>query len=151
LADRTDKERLIRKLLGAETSDGRPVAIETDAFQCLLEYDWPGNIRELRNVIRTSLAICDGGVVRLRDLPSEVRHGASVPVEPRAVPCEAVHPEDPDLTQDLSPIEAAERQALVTAIRDTDGNMARAATLLQVSRSTLYRRCRRLRIVHRGL
>jgi transcriptional regulator of acetoin/glycerol metabolism len=40
---------------------------------------------------------------------------------------------------------------LVTAIRNTDGNMARAATLLQVSRSTLYRRCRRLRIVHRGL
>jgi transcriptional regulator of acetoin/glycerol metabolism len=151
LVDRTDKEQLIRKLLGAETSDGRPVAIETDAFQCLLEYDWPGNIRELRNVIRTSLAICDGGVVRLRDLPSEVRHGASVPAEPRAVTREPLDSEDPGLAQDLSPIEAAERQALVKAIQNTDGNMARAATLLQVSRSTLYRRCRRLRIVHRGL
>jgi transcriptional regulator of acetoin/glycerol metabolism len=150
LVDRTDKEQLIRKLLGAETSDGRPVAIETDAFQCLLEYDWPGNIRELRNVIRTSLAICDGGV-RLRDLPSEVRHGASVPAEPRAVTCEPLDSEDPGLAQDLSPIEAAERQALVKAIQNTDGNMARAATLLQVSRSTLYRRCRRLRIIHRGL
>jgi transcriptional regulator of acetoin/glycerol metabolism len=51
----------------------------------------------------------------------------------------------------LSPIEAAERQALVKAIRDTEGNMARAATLLQVSRSTLYRRCRRLHITHRVL
>jgi transcriptional regulator of acetoin/glycerol metabolism len=151
LVDRTDKEQLIRKLLGAETSDGRPVAIETDAFQCLLEYDWPGNIRELRNVIRTSLAICDGGVVRLRDLPSEVRHGASVPPEPRAATHETVDSEDPDLARDLSPIEAAERQALVKAIQNTDGNMARAASLLQVSRSTLYRRCRRLRIVHRGL
>jgi sigma-54 dependent transcriptional regulator, acetoin dehydrogenase operon transcriptional activator AcoR len=151
LFDRTDKEQLIRKMLGAETSDGRPVAIETDAFQCLLEYDWPGNIRELRNVIRTSLAICDGGVVRLRDLPSEVRHGASVPAEPSPVICETVDSEAPDLAQGLSPIEAAERQALVKAIRETDGNMARAAALLQVSRSTLYRRCRRLRIVHRGL
>jgi sigma-54 dependent transcriptional regulator, acetoin dehydrogenase operon transcriptional activator AcoR len=152
LVDRSDKELLIRKLLGAETSDGRPVAIETDAFQCLLEYDWPGNIRELRNVIRTSLAICDGGVVRLRDLPSEVRQGASGPVDPpRMVTHEPIDSEDPDLAQDLSPIEAAERQALVKAIRNTDGNMARAATLLQVSRSTLYRRCRRLRIVHRGL
>jgi len=152
LVDRSDKELLLRKLLGAETSDGRPVAIETDAFQCLLEYDWPGNIRELRNVIRTSLAICDGGVVRLRDLPSEVRQGASEPVEPpRVATDEPIDSEDPDLAQDLSPIEAAERQALVKAIRTTDGNMARAATLLQVSRSTLYRRCRRLRIVHRGL
>src|SRR5690606_10983304 len=80
LAQRTDKERLIRDFLAAETSDGRPAAIEMDAFQCLLSYSWPGNIRELRNVIRTALAICEGGVVRLSDLPSEVRgHLAPAP------------------------------------------------------------------------
>jgi transcriptional regulator of acetoin/glycerol metabolism len=153
LAERSDKDQLIRKLLGAETSDGRPVAIETDAFQCLLDYDWPGNIRELRNVIRTALAICDGGVVRLRDLPSEVRHGAADAVAAAQGPADAAGDGDmPDhLKNALSPIEAAERQALVKAIKTTDGNMARAATLLQVSRSTLYRRCRRLGIPHRGL
>jgi transcriptional regulator of acetoin/glycerol metabolism len=137
---------LIRKLLSAETSDGRPVAIEMDAFQRLMDYDWPGNIRELRNVIRTALAICDGGVVRLRDLPSEVRTGA--------VGGTAASRSEEPASYDghsLSPIEAAERQALVKAIRDTEGNMARAATLLQVSRSTLYRRCRRLHITHRVL
>jgi transcriptional regulator of acetoin/glycerol metabolism len=140
-------------LLGAETSDGRPVAIETDAFQCLLDYDWPGNIRELRNVIRTALAICDGGVVRLRDLPSEVRNGASgaVAAELQSPVFDTADAGVSDLGHSLSPIEAAERQALVKAIRTTEGNMARAATLLQVSRSTLYRRCRRLRITHRGL
>jgi transcriptional regulator of acetoin/glycerol metabolism len=152
LVDRTDKEPLIRRLLSAETSDGRPVAIEMDAFQRLLDYDWPGNIRELRNVIRTALAICDGGVVRLRDLPSEVRNGAAS----TAVELPAPHGEEspwelPQNARPLSPIEAAERQALVKAIRDTEGNMARAATVLQVSRSTLYRRCRRLHIPHRGL
>ncbi len=153
LADRTDKDQLIRKLLGAETGDGRPVAIETDAFQCLLDYDWPGNIRELRNVIRTALAICDGGVVRLRDLPSEVRHGAADALAAAQAPAadgdDGSVPEH--LRHSLSPIEAAERQALVKAIRTTDGNMARASALLQVSRSTLYRRCRRLGIPHRGL
>ena len=148
LADRTDKESLIRKLLSSETNDGRPVAIEMDAFQCLLDYEWPGNIRELRNVIRTALAICDGGVVRLRDLPSEVRHGSSSGVSPRAA--DAGNLEDGYEGPPLSPIEAAERQALVSAIRSTEGNMARAAVQLQVSRSTLYRRCRRLHIVHRG-
>jgi transcriptional regulator of acetoin/glycerol metabolism len=153
LVDRTDKEQLMRKLLSAEVNDGRPVAIETDAFQCLLDYDWPGNIRELRNVIRTALAICDGGVVRLRDLPSEVRNGPSVAsaAELQAPPLDAADSGFSDQGPSLSPIEAAERQALVKAIRSTEGNMARAAALLQVSRSTLYRRCRRLHIPHRGL
>jgi sigma-54 dependent transcriptional regulator, acetoin dehydrogenase operon transcriptional activator AcoR len=144
---------LIRKLLSAETSDGRPVAIEMDAFQRLMDYDWPGNIRELRNVIRTALAICDGGVVRLRDLPSEVRHSA-VGTPSSTTQHYAADTEDSPTVfagVPLSPIEAAERQALVKAIRDTEGNMARAATLLQVSRSTLYRRCRRLHITHRVL
>jgi transcriptional regulator of acetoin/glycerol metabolism len=129
------------------------VAIETDAFQCLLDYDWPGNIRELRNVIRTALAICDGGVVRLRDLPSEVRNGPSVAgdADLQAATFDAADSGVSDQGPSLSPIEAAERQALVKAIRSTEGNMARAAVLLQVSRSTLYRRCRRLHIPHRGL
>jgi sigma-54 dependent transcriptional regulator, acetoin dehydrogenase operon transcriptional activator AcoR len=153
LVDRIDKEQLMRKLLSAEANDGRPLAIETDAFQCLLDYDWPGNIRELRNVIRTALAICDGGVVRLHDLPSEVRNGPSVAsaTDPQAPTFDVVDSGVSDRGPSLSPIEAAERQALVKAIRSTEGNMARAATLLQVSRSTLYRRCRRLQIPHRGL
>src|SRR5690242_18503039 len=77
LCERMDKERLIQHALAAETGNGRPAAIERDALQRLLIYPWPGNIRELRNVIRTALAICEGGVVRAMDLPREIREGAS--------------------------------------------------------------------------
>jgi DNA-binding NtrC family response regulator len=73
-----------------------------------------------------------------RDLPSEVRHGAADAIAAAQAPTdEAGEGGAGAFANTLSPIEAAERQALVKAIRTTDGNMARAATLLQVSRSTL--------------
>ncbi len=128
LALRTDKERLIREFLAAETSDNRPAAIEVDAFEQLLAYRWPGNVRELRNVIRTALAICDGGVVRLRDLPSEVRDGDAGCTAPVQEPVQPV---------------ATDREELLRTLRECDGNMSRAAEHLGVSRNTLYRRCRR--------
>ena len=126
LAARTDKERLIREFLAAETSDGRPAAIEVAAFKRLLAYPWPGNVRELRNVIRTALAICDGGVVRLRDLPSELR---DVPDSGSALPAAS-----------------SAREDLLNSIRDCDGNMSLTAKRLGISRNTLYRRCKRLEI-----
>ncbi len=146
LAQRTDKERLIREFLAAETSDGRPAAIEMDAFQCLLSYSWPGNIRELRNVIRTALAICDGGVVRLTDLPSEVREHAvrSHPSYAAGKPSDAPSAGAASAGPPQDPFQAAEREVLVRAIRECNGNMSQVAKTLGVSRNTLYRRCKRL-------
>lgn len=143
LAQRTDKERLIREFLAAETSDGRPAAIEMDAFECLLSYGWPGNIRELRNVIRTALAICDGGVVRLSDLPSEVREHRNVlaaPMQSLEMNSVSISPAQVSATT----FDDAQREILLRAIRDHGGNMSHAAKALGVSRNTLYRRCKRL-------
>ena len=139
LAQRTDKERLIREFLAAETNDGRPAAIEVDAFQRLLDYEWPGNVRELRNVIRTALAICDGGVVRLNDLPSELRRVDSA-AAPAGVSTQSTVPAPAIADQ------GATRVALLSAIRDCDGNMSRVAQVLGISRNTLYRRCKKLGI-----
>jgi transcriptional regulator of acetoin/glycerol metabolism len=127
LAQRSDKERLIREFFATESGDGRPVSIEQEAFQRLLDYSWPGNVRELRNVIRTILAICDSDVIRMVDLPSEVRL------------CQRC-----DDSSDVPP--SIERDELVQCIRECDGNMSRAAERLGVSRNTLYRRCKRLDI-----
>ena len=135
LAVRKDKERLIREFLAAETSDGRPAAIEMDAYQQLLAYQWPGNVRELRNVIRTALAICDGGVVRLSDLPSEVRNHETRTSD---VPSEA-----PSTT-------SGAKDQILRCIRECDGNMSHVAERLGISRNTLYRRCKRLDIVVRS-
>ena len=144
LADRADSERVIHRALAAETSNGRPAAIEVDALQRLIAYPWPGNIRELRNVIRTALAICEGGVVRTIDLPREIREPAPVSAMLTAVAPAASAAAPVDTAETLetcaNPLLAAERSALLRVIEKCRGNMTHAAEHLGVSRNTLYRK-----------
>jgi sigma-54 dependent transcriptional regulator, acetoin dehydrogenase operon transcriptional activator AcoR len=137
LRDRADKERVIHHALAAETGNGRPAAIEMDALQRLVAYPWPGNIRELRNVIRTALAICEGGVVRGIDLPREIRESQSN-IGPALAPVTAA-----ETSTAVNPLKAAERAALVRVIAECHGNMTRVAAQLGMSRNTLYRRMKR--------
>jgi len=145
LAQRADRERVIHRVLGAETTDGRPAAIEMDALERLVAYPWPGNIRELRNVIRTALAICEGGVVRQIDLPREIReHGTASPAAaPSATPATTPVP----AREAANPLQAAERATLVSMIENCRGNMTRTAELLGMSRTTLYRKLKRHEIL----
>ena len=141
LRERADKERVIHHALAAETRNGRPAAIERDALHRLLAYPWPGNIRELRNVIRTALAICDGGVIRRIDLPREIREAETIPTVPPPV---ELHTDV--ATKGLgsaNPLHVAERAALLSVIQDCHGNMTRVAMQLGMSRNTLYRRIKR--------
>jgi sigma-54 dependent transcriptional regulator, acetoin dehydrogenase operon transcriptional activator AcoR len=139
LRERADKERVIHHALAAETGNGRPAAIERDALQSLLTYPWPGNIRELRNVIRTALAICDGGVVRRIDLPREIREAEAFQT---TLPGQDTHAiaKGPGSS---NPLQVAERAALLSVIEDCHGNMTRVALQLGMSRNTLYRRIKR--------
>lgn len=156
LRERTDKERLIQHALAAETGNGRPAAIERDALQRLLAYSWPGNIRELRNVIRTALAICEGGVVGALDLPREIREdepSSREHFDPRQGHFPAPAAQAGSAAEECPPalprnrLQAAERAALLRAIDDLHGNMSRVAAELGVSRNTLYRKIKRHGIV----
>jgi sigma-54 dependent transcriptional regulator, acetoin dehydrogenase operon transcriptional activator AcoR len=142
LRDRADKERVIHHALAAETGNGRPAAIEMDALQRLVGYPWPGNIRELRNVIRTALAICEGGVVRRIDLPREIREaGPNCDGVPAML--QGTRTGGLDVVPPANPLKAAERAALVRVISECHGNMTRVAAQLGMSRNTLYRRMKR--------
>jgi sigma-54 dependent transcriptional regulator, acetoin dehydrogenase operon transcriptional activator AcoR len=141
LRERADKERVIHHALAAETGNGRPAAIERDALQRLLLYPWPGNIRELRNVIRTALAICDGGVIRRIDLPREIREAETIQTNLAAPDVRSmVALKGPGAS---NPLQVAERAALLSVIEDCHGNMTRVAMQLGMSRNTLYRRIKR--------
>jgi transcriptional regulator of acetoin/glycerol metabolism len=128
LASRRDKEGLIRKCLASEVPAGSTASIEGAALERLASYNWPGNIRELRNTIRTALAICENKVIRLGDLPAEITHPGRQGT--------------PASEQDIS-LEHAEREALLRVIEKYDWVMSHVATQLGISRNTLYRKIKR--------
>jgi sigma-54 dependent transcriptional regulator, acetoin dehydrogenase operon transcriptional activator AcoR len=126
---RRDAEALVRKCIARESQENATAGIEMAALQKLLAYNWPGNIRELRNTIRTCTALCEDGVIRLSDLPKEIR---------------AFNPQRREIT-DSAPItlETAEREALVRVLREQRWVMSRVAAHFKISRNTLYRKIKR--------
>jgi transcriptional regulator of acetoin/glycerol metabolism len=131
LAARRDKEALIRKCIAGEVAPGSSASIESAAHARLALYDWPGNIRELRNTIRTALAICEDNLIRLSDLPPEITQPSC------ATPRLSASSDD-----EIS-LEGAERDALLRVIEKNDWVMSHVAAQLGISRNTLYRKIKR--------
>jgi len=136
LAVRRDKEALIRKCLAAESDDGETISIESAALQHLMAHAWPGNIRELRNAVRSALAICGDRTIRVTDLPDDIRAASPMHAAIDDLPA------TPALDTQIS-LQTAERDALVRAIEGNRGNMTAVAAQLRISRNTLYRKIRR--------
>lgn len=115
-----DLEELLAHF-GAE--GGAPLRFTPEALACIHRYGWPGNLRELRNIVASARLLAQGGPVGLDCLPAEM-----VSAGPSAF--RAILPE-PALD---------ERATISQAITAAAGNMSMACTLLGMSRSTLYRR-----------
>ncbi|WP_296258976.1 MULTISPECIES: sigma-54-dependent Fis family transcriptional regulator [unclassified Pseudomonas] len=128
LRERSDKPQLLDFLLQQE-AQGHPVTIDPDARGALLGFDWPGNVRQMRNVLRTLAALCEDDVIRYDDLPQVIRQGAAE---------ESFAPEPTD-----SPLDSAERSALIATLEAQRWHMTHAARALGVSRNTLYRKLRK--------
>ncbi len=137
LKDRADKGDLIRTLLQEECGDEEPVDISANAYERMVRYDWPGNIRQLRNVLRTAAALCDDRVIRLSNLPQEIIDQDQRPAATTADGAPAAHIESPAVA-----LQNVERAALVRALEQYDWNVSHAARELRMSRSTLYRKFR---------
>jgi transcriptional regulator with PAS, ATPase and Fis domain len=136
--------------LSAKRSGRRPPRIATDVFPLLTAHSWPGNIRELRNVMDRAMALCDGDQLRpahvLLDppMPASVRDGgqgaASItPVGPLA--SSGFPPMQPDRMGRLLRLDAdSERKLIEEALERAAGNQGRAAEMLGISRRTLINR-----------
>ncbi|MES1947927.1 sigma-54 dependent transcriptional regulator [Salinisphaera sp. C84B14] len=133
---RADREALLRSVIAAEQDGSTAIRLAEDAMAALLRYDWPGNIRQMRNVVRTALALCEDGLVRLSDLPDElVEHAQRGDVLARAAQADVAEP--------ANPLANAERDALIGTLEASGWNVTRAALQLQTSRNTLYRKMKK--------
>nr|WP_310733015.1 sigma-54-dependent Fis family transcriptional regulator [Azohydromonas australica] len=154
LRERSDRTELIAKIL-QEESDGAST-LDAEAEHLLMRYAWPGNVRQLRHVLRTAVALSDGQTVGRRHLPSIAcdQSDASLP-EPTGNPQSASTSSEAELalasTSSATPsglnlIQAAERQTLWGLLEQSRWNVSNVAKALGVSRNTLYRKLHKLQI-----
>jgi transcriptional regulator of acetoin/glycerol metabolism len=143
LRDREDKADLVRTLLQEENADQGTAEVAEDAFQKLLDYAWPGNIRQLRNALRTASALCRDGVIRLSNLPQEILHtdARSIP------PLSAGNASRVPMALPSAALREAECAALLRELERMHWNISRTAQALGISRNTLYRKIHKHNIV----
>jgi sigma-54 dependent transcriptional regulator, acetoin dehydrogenase operon transcriptional activator AcoR len=128
LRERSDRRALIDSMWREEARSA--AQIEPAALASLLAHDWPGNLRELRNTLRTALALAGGGLVTLAHLPGEL---PSLPDDSSHKP-EEHRREDP---------QASERAHICAELERQRWRIGKTAAALGVSRNTLYRKLHR--------
>jgi len=119
--------------------------MEARAIAALQKYDWPGNIRELEQVVLSAILSSGAdGVIRAEMLPPAIRALAGPAAAVSAIP--AVPPPLVGLEADrIVPLEELERRAILHALKVTKGNVTRAARALGIGRATMYRKLERLK------
>jgi len=114
--------------------------IEDEAYEIILAYPWPGNIRELKNMIERIVLLEDDTVLRAKHLPAGIRGGASPLAETTALRVFEMTLSRP-LPSDGIPFEdilrAAEKEFIVKAMREAGGNQSKASRLLRLNRDKL--------------
>ena len=116
--------------LGEKDPEAGVPTLSEEARETLLEYDWPGNVRELENALERAAVVSEGGEIRTEHLPERV-------IEP---PMLRLVDEEPPANP---PMEVIERAYIEWVLRAEGGNKSRAAEVLGIDPSTLYRKLNR--------
>jgi len=104
-----------------------------DAMEALLNYAWPGNVRELRTAVEHAVVLCRGDKISARDLPPAVRGAGAAAADPQARLVSG-------LPRNELTVKEAEKQLIIRALKETQGNRTLAAKKIGMSRRTLHRK-----------
>jgi len=122
-------DRLVAKF---NRLQGKDIAgVSNEVLARLMEHDYPGNVRELENIIEQAFVLCRGGLIELHHLPPELRPATAQPGGERGGP---------------TTLDAMERLLIAEALRRHDGNRRRAAAELGIHPATLFRKLKALKI-----
>src|SRR5215469_402672 len=114
----------------AQQNNKEVSGVDEECMQALAAHPWPGNVRQLRNVIERALIVCEGHTIRKPDLPDDFRAGGGGDGSFIKIPLG-------------SSLEDVEKEMISRTIEFTAGNKTRAAEILGVSAKTLYNKLER--------
>ncbi|MFH1130629.1 MAG: sigma-54 dependent transcriptional regulator [Pseudomonadota bacterium] len=118
---------------------GKNIAgLAQEATNALVSYDWPGNIRELENLLERSILFCEGPVIQYQDLPEQVRKPNIFPPITSTVSQGGLK----ELVR--AETERVERDLILAALEQTGGNVTHAARNLKISRKSLQNKMKEL-------
>ncbi len=136
LRERKEDIPLLTASILAGMDGGRESAysIAQDCIRLLVDYEWPGNVGELRHALERAIALSSGPVLHPGDLPTQLQN-ARAEREHRAA-----EQMTPALTVEVRSIAEMEKQAILTTLRQLSGDKIMAARLLGIGKTTLYRK-----------
>ncbi len=143
LRERLTDVPLLAETLLARVAPGRELHLSAAALDCLMAYDYPGNVRELRNVLERATLLCDGDKIQLDHLPAEVVAAAAAGRKVGAG--ETAGCADSAGAAPTPTLAQLEDAALRRRLAAHSGNRKTLATELGISERTLYRKLRIMR------
>lgn len=130
LRERSDFDRLVDRVVGEESGEGKPATLGDAARQVLRRHAWPGNLRELRQALRLACAMAGDGLIAPDHLPPEI-----------------AEPEAATLSPAGGALEVAEREVFARKYAAHRGNIAAVARSLGLARATVYKKLRDYRLI----
>ncbi|WP_043288824.1 sigma-54 interaction domain-containing protein [Paraburkholderia oxyphila] len=130
-------DSILERIASARYGSSRKCRISPDALALLRAYRWPGNIRELRNVLERASLLADDGVIRPDQLPAALRRDGKSPLE------------EPYTTAHALPRKVSDAE-LARAASESGGKRSELAARLGMSERTLYRRLKALTVGRKG-
>jgi two-component system response regulator HydG len=120
-----DIPALVRHFLARYDPHRSMTHISDEALGRLMNYEWPGNVRELENCIQRAISLVSGTFIQMQDLPSAMMYHLT---------------RESCSRKNMTTLQSLEQQAIRQALQATDGDRVRAAKLLGIGKTTIYRK-----------